>query len=46
MDYSTFKGLFALLIFGSVIGVGIWQLLAIKQVRRQDRETLEEHGRE
>ncbi len=43
MDYSTFKGLFGLLIFGSVFAFGIWQLISIKRLRRQDRESAQKH---
>jgi hypothetical protein len=35
VDYSTFKSLQALLFFGSVIGFCIWQLAAMRRLRRQ-----------
>ncbi|NEV64665.1 hypothetical protein [Thiorhodococcus minor] len=34
MDYATFKGLQALLFFGSAMGFCIWQLAAIRRLRQ------------
>lgn len=34
MEYSTFKGLQALLFFGSAMAFCIWQLAAIRRLRR------------
>lgn len=35
MDYSTFKALQALLFFGSAMGFCIWQLAALRRLRRE-----------
>jgi hypothetical protein len=36
MDYSTFKGLQALLFFGAVFAFGLWQLASVRRARRRD----------
>jgi hypothetical protein len=35
MDYSTFKGLQILLFWGSAIAFCVWQLRAVRQMRRE-----------
>ncbi len=35
MEYHTFKGLQAILFFGSALGFCFWQLAALRRLRRE-----------
>lgn len=39
MDYSLFKGLFGLLLFGAAFAIGIAQLVSVRRARRSDEDS-------
>ena len=41
MDYSQFKGIQFLLFFGAALGLGVWQVIAIKRQLRRDKASQE-----